>query len=102
MHQIELQKQEDPRDQIWGIINHTLDGLSLTSQAAAEMEKLILRGIVRIKADRSDQARALEARENYRLLAIALRKNIEGKRVMVDKDDIKYALLALCPLYPIC
>lgn len=102
MPQAAMIRVPDPSDQIWTIINAVLGGLSLSSDAADKLDKLILTGINKIKFDRLDEALALEAQENYRLLAETLRKNVQGVKSVIDVQDIEDALKAICPLYPIC
>jgi hypothetical protein len=96
------EERSDPREQIWSIINSVSGGLTLSSSANRMLEKIIVSGIDKVKFDQADAARALEAQDNFRLLAETIEKNVLGVKSIVDDSDVTDALAAICPLYPIC
>lgn len=98
----QVEKESDPSGQIWAIINSVLGGLTLSSGAADKLENLIVSGINRVKFDQVDEARALEAQENYRFLAETIEKNVRGVKSIVDISDVNDALAIICPCYPFC
>jgi hypothetical protein len=102
MPQVAKEKESDPGEQIWAIINSVLGGLTLSSGATDMLENLIVSGIDRVKFDQVDEARALEAQENYRFLAETIEKNVRGVKSIIDISDVNDALAIICPCYPIC
>ena len=95
-------EEEDPRDNIWSIINSVLQGSPMSESATDEIDALIMKGLSKVKYDQVDEARALEAEENFRYFAEELLKRVQNKKSIIDISDVKAILSLICPLYPIC
>jgi hypothetical protein len=82
--------------------NSVLQSFPISRSATDEIDSLIMKGLSRIKYDRDDESRALEAEENYRYFADELLKRVQGNKSIIDVSDVKSILTFLCPLYPLC
>lgn len=102
MTQAAMMEEPDTGKKTLKIIHEILDEFTIDRLAAARFEDLVTKGMEKVDIDRGTQARALEAEENFRLLAEHIRNNLQGIKSVVGVEDIENSLSSLCPIYPIC
>lgn len=96
-------REPEPRERIMQMIHEVLDDVALAKDAEESIESIVEKGFRRVESDRLDQARSLEAQDNFRAFATALKQHaIENQLTTIEGSDVTMVLRSLCPIYPIC
>lgn len=91
-------------EQIWKLIYEVAGSKEFTSECESALWELVQNGVQRLKFEfgTGDSARALEVKENYKLLIETMKEKAGTERNYLDQSDLDHALKSICPLFPIC
>jgi hypothetical protein len=97
-----IAQEKDPEEIILIMIYHILGDIEIDNEARNYIRKLVTQGMKKVISYQSEDARALEAKENYKYFAETLKENIWGVKQILEIDDVESTLSRLCPIFPIC
>lgn len=92
------------RDEIWDLMVAIARPAEFTPNCEKELQDILDKGLRKVDFERGtgDSLRSLEAKNNFMLLVVMMKKEAGEESLQLNREHLKETLLKLCPIFPFC